>query len=105
MSFRLIVRPAADRDIDDIAERIAIDNLSIGRRFYEAVWETIDLLGTMPRLGAPPETQNPGLQGLRAFGVKGFRNYLLFYLPIERGIDVVRIMHGAGDIDAILEGE
>jgi len=25
--------------------------------------------------------------------------YLVFYLPIENGIDVIRVIHGARDID------
>jgi toxin ParE1/3/4 len=36
---------------------------------------------------------------LRSFSVG---NYLIFYFPIENGIDVVRVLQGAGDIDSFL---
>jgi toxin ParE1/3/4 len=37
---------------------------------------------------------------MRWFPVKGFPNYLVFYRPILRGIEVVRVLHGARDIAA-----
>jgi toxin ParE1/3/4 len=43
------------------------------------------------------------LEGLRVFPVKGFANYLLFYKPLPRGIELVRVLHGARDIPSILE--
>lgn len=30
-----------------------------------------------------------------------FGRYVIFYVPIEDGIDVVRVLHSARDIDAI----
>src|SRR5687767_2187323 len=30
-------------------------------------------------------------------------NHLIFYLPIDSGIEVIRVMHGALDLPAILE--
>ncbi len=30
-----------------------------------------------------------------------FGRYVIFYAPIEDGIDVVRVLHGARDIDAV----
>jgi toxin ParE1/3/4 len=28
-------------------------------------------------------------------------NYLIFYFPLEDGIDIVRVLHGSRDVDAI----
>jgi plasmid stabilization system protein ParE len=39
------------------------------------------------------------------FRVKGFESYLVFYLPLEAGIDVVRVLHGARDIDRVFAQE
>jgi len=41
------------------------------------------------------------LKGLRRIPVKGFENYLVFYLPHQGGIDVIRVLHGARNIDNI----
>jgi plasmid stabilization system protein ParE len=38
--------------------------------------------------------------------VTGFTAYLLFYMPSANGIDVVRVLHGAQDIERLfLEDE
>lgn len=39
------------------------------------------------------------LKGLRRVHVAGFETCLIFYLPANSGIDVVRVLHGARDID------
>jgi toxin ParE1/3/4 len=35
--------------------------------------------------------------GVRSFP---FGRYVVFYMPLDDGIDVVRVLHGARDIDA-----
>jgi toxin ParE1/3/4 len=42
---------------------------------------------------------------LRRVRVNGFGNYLLFYIPRTGGLDVVRILHAARDIESIFETE
>jgi toxin ParE1/3/4 len=103
--FRLRVRPAADADIDEIARRIARDNLAAAQRFDDAVWDAFEKLGGMPGIGAIREIDNVRLRGLRSWVITGFDQYLILYLPIERGIEVVRVLHGARDVNAILEAE
>jgi toxin ParE1/3/4 len=39
---------------------------------------------------------------MRRFPVKDFEKYLIFYLPHKQGIDVIRILHGAQDIDSLI---
>jgi len=65
--FRLVIRPRADTDIDQIAEHIAIDNLRAGKSFYDAVIDAFERLGFMPHIGAPRPTSNRSLP--RASGV------------------------------------
>jgi toxin ParE1/3/4 len=36
--------------------------------------------------------------GIRSFP---FGRYLIFYLPISGGIDIVRFLHGARDVDRV----
>jgi toxin ParE1/3/4 len=48
---------------------------------------------------------NPNLQSLRQHSVRRFRNYIIFYLPTDDGIEVVRVLHGARDVQGILEAE
>ena len=59
----------------------------------------------MPGMGEQRESTNPRLDGLRVWRIDGFPNHLIFYRPIEGGIEIIRVLHGARDIDAVLEAE
>jgi hypothetical protein len=37
--------------------------------------------------------------------VKGFESYLVFYLPHQNGIDMIRVIHGARDIESLFARE
>ena len=100
---RLIVRDDADADIDEIASFIARDNAEAGRRFYDAVLDDFRRLVAMPRIGAKRYVRRPQLQNLRSWPIGGYRNYLIFYLALDDGIDVLRIIHGARDVERITE--
>jgi len=45
------------------------------------------------------------VHGVRMIAVKGFKNYLLFYLEQETSIDIIRVLHGARDIPEALQLE
>jgi len=45
------------------------------------------------------------LHGMRRLPVNEFEKYLIFYLPHEHGIEVIRILHGARDIDGLFAEE
>ena len=105
MRRRIIIRPQADRDLDDHAALIARDNLEAGRRFYDAAAQVFDQLALMPEMGSPRTFRNPALAGVRLWRIPGFERYLIFYRPIQDGIEVIRVLHAARDINAILEQE
>jgi len=80
----------ARRDIDEIAFRIAIDNSSVALRWVDLVAETCDRLATQPDMGATFRT-NRWKSG-RRFPVG---NYIIYYRPIDDGVEIVRVVHGA----------
>jgi toxin ParE1/3/4 len=49
------------------------------------------------------ELENLALRGLRWWRVKGFKRYIIFYRPSLQGIEVLRVLHAARDIEGILE--
>ncbi len=59
----------------------------------------------MPGIGERRESRNPRLHGLRIWRVEGFENHLIFYRPADDGIEIVRVLHGARDIDRIFAEE
>ena len=101
---RIVVRLQADDEIDDIARYIAARNLDAGKRFYDAVQGDMDRLAEFPGIGALRKIKNKNLRGLRSLPITGYRNYLIFYLPLEGGgIEVIHVLHGARGIDPIIE--
>jgi toxin ParE1/3/4 len=47
----------------------------------------------------------PNLKGIRQQAIKGFKNYLIFYRVSDLGVDILRVIHAARDIEAILSEE
>lgn len=74
-------------------------------RFFSAVDDAVKKLAEMPGMGRLREFKHPSFQTVRSWPIKGFENYLIFYQPTARGIEVMRVLHGARDIDAIFEGD
>jgi toxin ParE1/3/4 len=101
----LIILPEADRDLDEQAEYLSRGRRGVGQRFYQAAQRTFDQLARMPGLGSPQEFQNPRLAGVRCARISGFEKHLIFYRPIQDGIEVLRVLHGARDVQGILEAE
>src|SRR6266446_648948 len=96
-------RPQAEQDLEDLALYLGQNSPAAATRFLDAAERTFGLLAVMSGLGAPYPLTNPNLQGLRHHSVQGFRNHLIFYLPISDGIEVIRVLHGTRDISSILE--
>jgi plasmid stabilization system protein ParE len=88
-------------DVDEIADRIAMDDLAAALRSHSAVTDTYDLIGRHPLVGSRRLAVDPRLRGLRSFGVIGYRNYLEFFLPSADAVRVLRVFHWARDTDAI----
>lgn len=96
------LQPQAARDAEEIFAYIAKDDAAAARRFNEAVADTLTALRKSPGLGIAWQARDGRLTGLRWKRVRGFKNYLIFYRPEPDRIVVVRILHGASDIENIL---
>jgi toxin ParE1/3/4 len=104
MKRRLIRRPQVERDLIEIGTFIAQDKLPPAERFLKVAEETMGRLSAMPGMGRTWDSSLPHLSGIRVLPMpSGFRNYLIFYRPIEDGIEVLAIMHGARNLGAALE--
>ena len=100
---RVLKREAAKRDL--IAQWVwYAENASteIADRFLRAADTTLNLLATQPEIGIPFFIRKPELQGMRRFPVSGgFEKILLFYFPLQDGIDLARVVHGSRDLAQI----
>ena len=61
------------------------------------------LLATQPEMGWKRRLEHPALVSARVFRVTGFEKILIFYRPVQGGIEVLRVIHGARNIEMLLE--
>lgn len=92
---RAFQTPLARRDLREIWTYVAADSVSAADRLVDAIIEKCGLLATQPEMGQRRPELEPRL---RAFSVG---NYVVFYRPVEDGIEVARVLHGARDVDRL----
>jgi len=101
-----VVRPSADRDLEEQAYYYATEGSpELGRRFLVAARETFALLATQPEMGWRRRLKHPVLESLRAFRVSGFERVIILYRPVPGGVDILRVVHGSRDLQALLRRE
>ena len=104
MSRRILLRPAAERDLDVQAEYIAASSGgTVALRFYRSAEQTFQLIARRPGIGRRIPYRNPLLAETRMFVMKGFPKHLIFYRTSENEIEVIRVIHGARDIENLFE--
>ena len=99
-------RPRARLDLlEQFVYFVEQGNGELAERYFAAVDATSALLVTQPRSGTPYDSGIARLQGRRRFPVRGFARYLLFYVPRPDGIGIIRVLHGARDIERVFSEE
>ena len=85
--------PRAKLDVEDCAIYLAAHaSVQVALRFLECAEATFGILAEHPGFGRQLQFTRPEIEGLRSFRVQGFENHLVFYLPRESGIEVVRVL-------------
>jgi toxin ParE1/3/4 len=93
----IVIRPEAMSDLAGIWAYIADDSVRQADAFAARIHHHFRLLARQPNLGrARPEL----FTDLRSMLVG---QYVIFYTPRPRGIEVVRVLHGARDLQPFLE--
>ena len=57
----------------------------------------------MPGMGVVTSFSGSEDRVLHRWRIRGFENFLIFYRPIEDGIEVIRVLHGAREIERVFE--
>jgi toxin ParE1/3/4 len=94
---RLLIRPQAENDLDEIWWHIAQGSPQNADRFLDLIEETCIVISGYPNMG---ERRDELLKELRSFPVG---NYLIFYIHLNDGIDIIRVLHGARDWKLLLQ--
>ena len=93
----VVIRPKALEDLAGIWAYIADDSPRQADAFAAGIDREIRDLARRPLIGrARPEL----LTDLRSLP---FGRYVIFYLPRKRGIEVVRVLHGARDLKPLFD--
>lgn len=86
---------SAETDLLELWVTIAEENLNAADNVLDVIQSTATLLAAQPEMGrARPELA----EGLRSLPTR--TPYLIFYLPEDDGLLIVRVLHHARDIDA-----
>ena len=102
---RVVIRPRAWREIDQqVAYLQAQAGAEVAERFLDGLAATCDQLARMPHIGALCGFRRASLRRVRRWRVQGFDNWLIFYLPRRDGAVILHIIHGARDIEHLMEG-
>lgn len=83
----------ARADLAEIWLYIARNDEAAADRFLEMIDQKLMLLSDSPYLGRERFDLSPEL---RSFSVK---SYVIFYRPLSNGIEVIRVLHGARDLE------
>ena len=90
----IVLQPRAKADLSEIWEFIAEDSDDQADAFIDLIDQKFQLLAQQGGLGRRREEL---AEGLRSFPVG---RYVIFYLAIPGGVQIVRVLHGARDIEA-----
>ena len=99
---RVVERPKARQELEDIAVFIGRRSPSAALRLLAAARKTFDALAAMPEMGAVWETENIRFQGLRHFPIVRYPSYVIFYRPLADGVEVLHVLRGTRDVQSIL---
>ncbi|MBI5899859.1 MAG: type II toxin-antitoxin system RelE/ParE family toxin [Rhodocyclales bacterium] len=94
---RIVRRPLAAADIADIWDFIAEDSVAQADAWVDRLDSKLHLLATQPLMGRSRDELAPGLRS------QPYGRYVIFYEPLSDGIDVVRVIHSARDIDTVFD--
>ena len=72
-------------------------------QFVEQAKVSFEALAETPGLGPPVASANSRLFGLRKWRIRGFDNLPIFYIPVDKGVLIVRVLHAAQDWWTLLD--
>lgn len=93
MANRVRKSPRAEIDLTSIWDFIAEDNVKAADALLVRIEAAFDMLVENPLAGRAREDL---ALTLRSFPMG---SYIIFYIPVSNGIEVVRVLHGRQDIE------
>ena len=92
---RLLLSTSARSELINIRKYVATENKQAANRIIREIKARFETLVKFPELGRRRDELK---KGMRSFAIK---NYVVFYFVTENSVEIVRVLHGAQDIDSI----
>lgn len=101
MNLPVRLRSAAENDVAAQARYLQDHSAEVAIHFLDAFDAAISLLRRSPGIGGPCRFRNAHIEGIRVWPIAGFKNHLIFYRVLPDELEIVRVLHGARDLNSI----
>jgi hypothetical protein len=95
-------RPAATEELVGLLSFIRVRDALAADEVELCVRETLSLLEASPLSGGRLRLANPRLRELRFATVRYYRQFIILYLPVEDGVEVLHIVRGRRHLNRLL---
>ncbi|AWM40150.1 Plasmid stabilization system protein [Gemmata obscuriglobus] len=75
---------------------------AVALRFLDAAEHAFEQLVAMPRIGAVLGLDELPYEDIRRWQIDGFGRLMILYREVADGVEVIRVLHAARDIPAVL---
>lgn len=93
------VSPTDSRDLDAIGDYFVARNIEAGERLLREFVNKCKNLVKFPNMGRSYDRIKPGLRGVPLDG------YIIFYRVVENGIEILRVVSGYQEFEAMFPDE
>jgi len=91
------IRPLAENDLIEIWSYLSQHSISTANKIISRFDQKFKMLAENPQMGR--NRVELSIQDLRSFPLG---SYVIFYLPLSEGIEVVRVLHNRRDVESII---
>ena len=89
--------PEAENDLNDIHDYLAQRHPAAAARVVQELERVCRLLAQFPLMGARRDALRPGMRSFPS------GKYILFYRPLDGGVEILRIVHGSRDLTGLFQ--
>ena len=91
------------RDLIEIYTYIHERSPGAAEKVLHSIEKNIRSLSDSPGIGHYWASSDPRFQGVRIAVVHPYRNYLIFFRLVEETVEVYRVVHGARELEPLMD--
>ena len=97
--MKVVFSPAFSKDLNEISDYIALDSPKRALSFTNEIRQRCLALGDVPESGAVRSEFGANIRSVP------FGRYVIFYIIYPDRVRIVRVLHGARNLNAVFGGE